>query len=176
MFKVYRNPNEDSEREDIGDEDSEAEVDEEEDEVAGVKSKKRSGRRKRASTPARKKRSKKKTKRNTSSQNYGSDGRYYNALLEELANIECEEGTGKGVQSCMHEVAEATRGFSGRQIAKMMISCQGMIYGTKRSALTPELLGSLVRRKVDEHARKTEMAANKRGSSGRSTDNKFNYA
>jgi len=76
----------------------------------------------------------------------------------------------------MHEVAEATHGFSGRQIAKMMISCQGMIYGTKRSALTPELLVSLVRRKVDEHARKTEMASNKRGGSSRSTDNAYNYA
>ena len=177
LFKVYQNPNEDSDAEMI-----DTLADDEEDQEEGGRSKKKRsapvrGRRKRASTPARMK--KKKTtakKRNTSFLGYSGYYRHFTALHEELSKIDCADGTTRGVQSCMHEVAEATHGFSGRQIAKMMISCQGMIYGTKRSALTPELLVSLVRRKVDEHARKTEMASNKRGGSSRSTDNAYNYA
>ena len=76
----------------------------------------------------------------------------------------------------MDEISQATEGFSGRQIAKMMISCQGMIYGTTKSALTPEMLVTLVRRKVDEHRRKMEMRALKSDDHSRSTDNRYNYA
>eukprot|EP00946_MAST-07B_sp_MAST-7B-sp1_P005034 g5034.t1 len=150
LFNACKNPNEDSDELEMAVDEEEEEEEEEENKGPKSRSSRTRGRRKR--------------------------GPHIMALHDKIGRIECEDGTAKGIQACMHQVAEATEGFSGRQIAKMMISCQGMIYGTKRSALTPELLASLVQRKVDEHSRKIQMAAKQTGSSSRSTDNKFNYA
>jgi hypothetical protein len=57
----------------------------------------------------------------------------------------------------------------------MMISCQGAIYGTEESTLTPETYWTLVQRKVEEHKRKKTMAT-ERINSFNGKDNQYNYA
>ena len=64
----------------------------------------------------------------------------------------------KGLQSCMENVGNATENFSGRQIAKLMISLQGAVYGTHAIKLTPELIQKVTQRKISENKRKREMA------------------
>lgn len=48
----------------------------------------------------------------------------------------------------MQEAAEATEGFSGRELAKMISSIQTAVYGSAQPVLTPELFRSVVDRKV----------------------------
>ncbi len=64
----------------------------------------------------------------------------------------------KGLEACMKKVGSATTNFSGRQIAKLMISLQGAVYGTKDIKLTPELIQKVTLRKISENKRKREMA------------------
>ena len=64
----------------------------------------------------------------------------------------------KGLEACMEKVGSATTNFSGRQIAKLMISLQGAVYGTKDIKLTPELIQKVTLRKISENKRKREMA------------------
>ena len=64
----------------------------------------------------------------------------------------------KGLQNCMKNVGSATENFSGRQIAKLMISLQGAVYGTQAIKLTPELVKKVTERKISENKRKREMA------------------
>ena len=130
------------------------------------------GRRGRAKTPVRKKRKKEKKQKNQSSKKNRNVGNHYEELETKIADVQCPEGTLKGIELYMRKTAKITKKFSGRQLAKMMISCQGMIYGTEASTLTPESYWTLVRRKVEEHQRKIQMAEDK----SRDDDNKFNYA
>ena len=58
----------------------------------------------------------------------------------------------------MENVGGATENFSGRQIAKLMISLQGAVYGTHAIKLTPELVKKVTERKISENKRKREMA------------------
>ncbi len=48
----------------------------------------------------------------------------------------------------MQEAAEATAGFSGRELAKMISSIQTAVYGSAQPVLTPALFRSVVARKV----------------------------
>lgn len=58
--------------------------------------------------------------------------------------------------AAMREVAKRTEGFSGREIAKMMASVQGAVYGSTVAELSRETLFAVVAQKVAEHAsRKT---------------------
>lgn len=58
--------------------------------------------------------------------------------------------------AAMREVAKRTEGFSGREIAKMMASVQGAVYGSAVAELSRETLFAVVAQKVAEHAsRKT---------------------
>ena len=176
LFSVFANPNEDSDfggqEDDYFDEEAEEEEAEtRRDAKAKPATGKGRGRRKRASTPLRSKKKVNKLHEKANRHMY-----HYQDLPNILSKIECEDGTARGVQYCMDEISQATSGFSGRQIAKMMISCQGMIYGTTKSALTPEMLVTLVKRKVDEHQRKMEMRSLKSDDRSRSTDNRYNYA
>jgi hypothetical protein len=86
---------------------------------------------------------------------------------------QCAIGTHRGVEAYMRRTARITEKFSGRQLAKMMISCQGMIYGTEESTLRPESYWTLVQRKVEEHKRKVEMVRKK---TSEGEENAFNYA
>jgi len=147
------------------------EEEEEEDEATDPTPSKR-GRRGRAKTPVRKKRKKEKKQKNQSSKKNRNVGNHYEELETKIADVQCPEGTLKGIELYMRKTAKITKKFSGRQLAKMMISCQGMIYGTEASTLTPESYWTLVRRKVEEHQRKIQMAEDK----SRDDDNKFNYA
>ena len=96
----------------------------------------------------------------------------FGSLKQMLEKIDCHSDTHVGVKEYMRRTARITKKFSGRQLAKMMISCQGMIYGTEESTLRPESYWTLVQRKVEEHKRKIEMARNKASAD----DNVFNYA
>ena len=142
--------------------------DEEEEEEEDNTSSKRIGRgrgkkttsRRRTKTPVRKskpsvkkKRRKATTKKqkNKQSKFHGMRGGHYSELREKIGDIDCPVGTAKGIELYMRKTAEATESFSGRQLAKMMISCQGAIYGTEESILTPKSYWKLVRRKVEEH-------------------------
>lgn len=88
-----------------------------------------------------------------------------------------------GVAEWLRRASHRTDGFSGRQIAKLMISCQGMIYGTTQTTLTPDLFWKVVKRKVDEYRRKKDMAeASEMAASNDSTgqrpavNSQYNYA
>ena len=52
------------------------------------------------------------------------------------------------------EVAAATEGFSGREIAKFMISVQAAVYGRPDATLTPDLLRGVLRHKLHEHSQR----------------------
>ena len=61
--------------------------------------------------------------------------------------------------AAMREVAKRAEGFSGREIAKMMASVQGAVYGSAVAELSRETLFAVVAQKVAEHAsRKTGFA------------------
>jgi SpoVK/Ycf46/Vps4 family AAA+-type ATPase len=96
-----------------------------------------------------------------------------------------QEQQQQGIALCMSSIGGATSNFSGRQIAKLMISMQGAVYGTKDAVLDPELLGKVTSRKISENKRKREMAGS--SADGRSGEdltneerqkkrNKYNYA
>lgn len=54
--------------------------------------------------------------------------------------------------AALKKVAEDVEGFSGREIAKMVASVQGAVYGSGAPELTLDVLRSVVRFKVGEHA------------------------
>ena len=54
--------------------------------------------------------------------------------------------------AALKAVAEQTEGFSGREIAKMMASVQGEVYGSNAPELTLDILRGVVSHKVAEHA------------------------
>merc|ERR1711924_5361 len=56
------------------------------------------------------------------------------------------------------KLARELDGFSGREIAKLMISVQGTAYGTSSGHLSHEMLRRVVKWKVDEHHAKHRMA------------------
>ena len=173
--------------------DGEEEEEEEEEEEDNTSSK-RKGRgrgkkttsRRRTKTPVRKSKAsvkKKKRKATTKKQknkqpelHAGMRGGHYNELREKIGDIDCPVGTAKGIELYMRKTAEATESFSGRQLAKMMISCQGAIYGTEESTLTPESYWKLVRRKVEEHQRKRTMAAEHQQAANGGSEHQYNYA
>lgn len=55
--------------------------------------------------------------------------------------------------------AQATEGFSGRELAKMVASIQTAVYGTSQAVLTPEIFQNVVQRKVKEHAQRRAFLA-----------------
>lgn len=58
----------------------------------------------------------------------------------------------------VQEAADATEGFSGRELAKMISSIQTAVYGSAQPVLTPELFRNVVARKVAEHAQRQAFA------------------
>ncbi|XP_002982368.2 ATPase family AAA domain-containing protein 3-B [Selaginella moellendorffii] len=58
----------------------------------------------------------------------------------------------------IREAAEMTEGFSGREIAKLLASVQGAVYGSKDSVLTAEEFRNVVACKVLEHQKRKELA------------------
>ncbi|KAF1313615.1 Atpase family aaa domain-containing protein 3, partial [Globisporangium splendens] len=50
-----------------------------------------------------------------------------------------------------------TEGMSGREIAKMMLYLQSIVYAQDEVVVTPKLIDRVVREKVDEHKRKLEL-------------------
>ena len=75
----------------------------------------------------RKKRKKEKKQKNQSSKKNRNVGNHYEELETKIADVQCPEGTLKGIELYMRKTAKITKKFSGRQLAKMMISCQGMV-------------------------------------------------
>jgi len=65
------------------------------------------------------------------------------------------EGIDEGV---LNEVAMATEGFSGRQLAKLAAGIQGTVFGSKEAVLTPELLREVMQIKVEEHKVRERLA------------------
>ncbi|BBN03971.1 ATPase family AAA domain-containing protein 3A/B [Marchantia polymorpha subsp. ruderalis] len=55
--------------------------------------------------------------------------------------------------------AEKIEGFSGREIAKLMASVQGAVYGSISTTLTPEKFIEVVDYKIDEHQRRSKFRA-----------------
>ncbi len=54
-------------------------------------------------------------------------------------------------------IVKATDGFSGREIAKLMIAFQGAIYASSSGILTSKMIEKIVQTKVEEHKVKLEM-------------------
>ncbi|KAG7400749.1 ATPase AAA domaincontaining protein [Phytophthora boehmeriae] len=57
----------------------------------------------------------------------------------------------------MTQYGEMTRGMSGREIAKMMLYMQSIVYAQDEVVVTPKLVDRVVNEKVDEHKRKLEL-------------------
>lgn len=51
-------------------------------------------------------------------------------------------------------IVKSTEGFSGREIAKLMISIQGLVYASEGGVLTATMVNQLVDIKIDEHRMK----------------------
>lgn len=56
-------------------------------------------------------------------------------------------------------VARRTEGFSGREIAKLMISVQGAVYGRSATTLTADIMEETVAWKLAEHNHKADFGA-----------------
>ncbi|KAE8965099.1 hypothetical protein PR003_g30035 [Phytophthora rubi] len=50
-----------------------------------------------------------------------------------------------------------TTGMSGREIAKMMLYMQSIVYAQDEVVVTQKLVDRVVKEKVDEHKRKLEL-------------------
>ena len=57
----------------------------------------------------------------------------------------------------VQSIVKATTGFSGREIAKLMIALQGAIYASSDGVLTSKMIDKIVASKVQEHEVKLEM-------------------
>ncbi|RLN72313.1 hypothetical protein BBJ28_00020440 [Nothophytophthora sp. Chile5] len=57
----------------------------------------------------------------------------------------------------MAQYGELTRGMSGREIAKMMLYLQSIVYAQDEVVVTPKLVNRVVNEKVDEHKRKLDL-------------------
>ncbi|OWZ22460.1 hypothetical protein PHMEG_0002832 [Phytophthora megakarya] len=57
----------------------------------------------------------------------------------------------------MSQYGEMTTGMSGREIAKMMLYMQSIVYAQDEVVVTPKLVNRVVQEKVDEHKRKLEL-------------------
>lgn len=58
----------------------------------------------------------------------------------------------------IQEAAAKTEDFSGRELAKLMVSMQGAAYGSQKSELTPELFREVLDYKVAEHVQRKKIA------------------
>ncbi|KAJ8524488.1 hypothetical protein ON010_g16630 [Phytophthora cinnamomi] len=59
--------------------------------------------------------------------------------------------------SVMAQYGDMTTGMSGREIAKMMLYMQSIVYAQDEVVVTPKLVDRVVKEKVDEHKRKLEL-------------------
>ncbi|KAE9296750.1 hypothetical protein PF008_g23920, partial [Phytophthora fragariae] len=59
--------------------------------------------------------------------------------------------------SVMTQYGEMTTGMSGREIAKMMLYMQSIVYAQDEVVVTQKLVDRVVNEKVDEHKRKLEL-------------------
>ncbi|KAG6475097.1 hypothetical protein ZIOFF_064315 [Zingiber officinale] len=61
-------------------------------------------------------------------------------------------------EEVIREAAAKTQGFSGREIAKLMVSVQAAVYGSKDCELNSELFREVVDYKVAEHQQRRKLA------------------
>ena len=80
-----------------------------------------------------------------------------------MDGIEVEEEAKKGKWT--KEGAEKCKGFSGRELAKVMIAVQGVLYGSEKGKLREEDIKRVIRQKVVEHEEKKMMLL--RGANGK---------
>jgi SpoVK/Ycf46/Vps4 family AAA+-type ATPase len=60
----------------------------------------------------------------------------------------------------VEDITKATEGFSGREIAKLMIAIQGNVYASTDGKLTREMITDIVNLKVNDHEMKIRMGIN----------------
>ncbi|KAG7382028.1 ATPase AAA domaincontaining protein [Phytophthora pseudosyringae] len=94
---------------------------------------------------------------------------YFNEYVAHLAGPPASASTGKPDKaavsalppvldaSVMAQYGEMTTGMSGREIAKMMLYMQSIVYAQDEVVVTPKLVDRVVNEKVDEHKRKLEL-------------------
>jgi len=70
-------------------------------------------------------------------------------------DIEVQEEAKKGKWT--KDSAEKCKGFSGRELAKLMIAVQGVLYGSERGKLGEDDIKRVIRQKVIEHEEKKQM-------------------
>lgn len=58
----------------------------------------------------------------------------------------------------LNSIVSLTAGFSGREIAKLMIGIQGGIYSSTNATLTSDIVDKIVESKVKEHKKKILMS------------------
>jgi ATPase family AAA domain-containing protein 3A/B len=67
------------------------------------------------------------------------------------------KASGLDAKKTMAAYGELTTGMSGREIAKMMLYLQSVVYAQDELHVSPALVDRVVREKVDEHRRKIEL-------------------
>ena len=64
----------------------------------------------------------------------------------------------KGItEEVLREAARKTEGFSGRELAKLLASVRGAVYGEKESVLTSDVFREVVDYKVAEHQQRKNL-------------------
>ena len=89
---------------------------------------------------------------------------------QQLSTITFEEGVMTGDQ--LVQTVKETDGFSGREIAKVMISMQSMLYSLDENVLTKEMAWSVVSTKIKEHKDKQRMVLQNNTEKGSAADSK----
>lgn len=60
---------------------------------------------------------------------------------------------------CLSKAARETTNFSGRELAKLMASCQAAAYGTADAVLTDSLFRNVLELKLKQHRMRQGLAA-----------------
>jgi len=63
-------------------------------------------------------------------------------------------------EKCLSQVAEITEGFSGREIAKLMLSIQNAMNGSETNTADKKLIDKVTLQKIEEHQQKKKMKRN----------------
>ncbi|KAL7993269.1 putative ATPase family AAA domain-containing protein [Plasmopara halstedii] len=77
-------------------------------------------------------------------------------MLREKSKTICEIACAMD-SKVMTQYGEITKGMSGREIAKMMLYLQSIVYAQDQAVVTPQLVDRVVKEKVNEHQRKLEL-------------------
>lgn len=78
---------------------------------------------------------------------------YYKEYLEKMKSIETYQDILEG----LNQYGTLTEGMSGREIAKMMLYLQSIVYAQDEVQVSKALVDRVIKEKVEEHERKVAL-------------------